>query len=95
MVIVTHSCIPFLVVRKHHLKGISAVSHFFFVLHLDCKFKRLKNEMFCGRSWIEVSSDDFAQELDDHINWYNRKRIKLSLGGLSPIEYRQRLGCAV
>ena len=51
--------------------------------------------MFCGRSWIEVSSDDFAQELDDHINWYNRKRIKLSLGGLSPIEYRQRLGCAV
>ena len=56
---------------------------------------RLKNEMFCGRSWIEFSSDDFAQELDDHINWYNRKRIKLSLGGLSPIEYRQRLGCAV
>ena len=58
-------------------------------------FGRLKNEMFCGRSWIEVSSDDFAQELDDHINWYNRKRIKLSLRGLSPIEYRQRLGCAV
>lgn len=51
--------------------------------------------MFYGHSWIGVSPDDFAQELDDSINWYNCKRINLSLGGLSPIEYRQRLGCAV
>ena len=50
-------------------------------------FGRLKNEMFYGRSWIGVSPDDFAQELDDYINWYNRKRIKLS-----PMEYRQYLG---
>ena len=35
------------------------------------------------------------EELDEYINWYNCKRIKLSLCGLSPIEYRQRLGCAV
>ena len=62
-----------------------------------CKgfFGRLKNKMFYGRSWVGVSPDDFAQELDDYINWYNCKRIKLSLGGLSLIEYRQRLGCAV
>ena len=58
-------------------------------------FGRLKNEMFYGCSWIGVSPDNFAQELDDSINWYNCKRIKLSLGGLSPIEYRQHLGCAV
>ena len=58
-------------------------------------FGRLKNEMFYGRSWIGVSPDDFAQELDDYINWYNCKRIKLSLGGLRPIEYRQHLRCAV
>lgn len=58
-------------------------------------FGRLKNEMFYGRSWIGVSPDDFVQELEDSINWYNCKRINLSLGGLSPIEYRQRLGCAV
>ena len=58
-------------------------------------FGRLKNEMFYGRSWIGVSPNDFAQEIDDYINWYNCKRIKLSLGGLSPIEYRQPLGCAV
>ncbi|WP_143078314.1 IS3 family transposase, partial [Devosia psychrophila] len=24
--------------------------------------------------------------------WYNEKRIKISLGSLSPIEYRQSLG---
>ena len=58
-------------------------------------FGILKNEVFYGRSWIGVSPDDFDQELDDYINWYNCKRIKLSLGGLSPIEYRQHLGCTV
>ena len=58
-------------------------------------FDRLKNEMFYGRSWIGRSLDDFAQELDDYINWYNRKRIKLSLGGISPMEYGQHLECAV
>ena len=55
---------------------------------------RLKNELFYGRSWIGSSLDDFAQALDDYINWYNRKRIKLSLGGRSPLEYRQYLGFA-
>ncbi|MBC3809790.1 IS3 family transposase, partial [Undibacterium seohonense] len=27
-----------------------------------------------------------------YIRWYNEKRIKMSLGYLSPIEYRERLG---
>lgn len=57
-------------------------------------FGRLKNEMFYTRSWVGVSLDDFVRELDSYINWYNRKRIKLSLGGLSPFEYRQHLGFA-
>ncbi|MBK5211492.1 MAG: IS3 family transposase, partial [Coriobacteriia bacterium] len=26
--------------------------------------------------------------------WYNTKRIKMSLGGLSPMEYRQSLSMA-
>lgn len=34
------------------------------------------------------------QELDAYIRWYNQHRIKLSLGALSPSEYRQRLGIA-
>ncbi|WP_224051848.1 IS3 family transposase, partial [Burkholderia cepacia] len=28
------------------------------------------------------------------IRWYNAKRIKISLGSLSPLEYRERLGLA-
>ena len=50
--------------------------------------------MFYGRSWEKVSLDDFRQEIDRYINWYNHKRIKLSLGGPSPIEYRHHLGFA-
>jgi putative transposase len=30
--------------------------------------------------------------LDSYIRWYNEKRIKTSLGSLSPIEYRESLG---
>lgn len=32
------------------------------------------------------------QEVDAYIHWYNERRIKLSLGALSPVEYRQRIG---
>ncbi|MGO5097640.1 IS3 family transposase [Agathobaculum sp. LCP25S3_E8] len=36
---------------------------------------------------------EFATALTGYYsNWYNRKRIKLSLGGRSPLEYRQNLG---
>ncbi|MCP1121680.1 IS3 family transposase, partial [Robbsia andropogonis] len=30
--------------------------------------------------------------LDAYIRWYNAKRIKVSLGSLSPLEYRASLG---
>ena len=30
--------------------------------------------------------------VDSYIRWYNEKRIKISLGSLSPIEYRASLG---
>ena len=55
-------------------------------------FGRLKNEMFYGRSWYGVSLERFMKRLDDYIHWYNEKRIKLSLGGMSPVEYRRSLG---
>ena len=57
-------------------------------------FGKLKNEMFYGSAWEQVSLDDFRQGIDRYINWYNHKRIKLSPGGLSPIEYRHHLGFA-
>ena len=58
-------------------------------------FGRLKNEMFYNRSWLGISQQDFIQEVNRYIHWYNHKRIKLSLGGLSPIEYRHSLAFAI
>jgi transposase InsO family protein/transposase-like protein len=55
-------------------------------------FGRLKNEMFYGISWLGVSISDFIAELDRYIQWYAEKRIKLSLGGMSPLDYRRSLG---
>ena len=58
-------------------------------------FGRLKNEMFYGYSWVGVSINQFVEQLDKYIKWYASKRIKLSLGGMSPINYRISLGFAV
>ena len=57
-------------------------------------FGRLKNEMFYSRSWMNFSGEEFIHELSEYIQWYNSKRIKCSLGGRSPLEYRQSLGIA-
>lgn len=50
------------------------------------------NEMFYGRSWQNVSIDEFIKILDDYMHWYAEERIKISLGGISPIQYRRQLG---
>lgn len=56
-------------------------------------FGRLKNEMFYGRGWWkDVSIQEFIDRLDAYIHWYAEDRIKISLGGLSPIAYRRKLG---
>lgn len=55
-------------------------------------FGRLKTELFYSRDWRTVSTDQFIEVVDSYIRWYNEKRIKISLGALSPIEYRESLG---
>ena len=55
-------------------------------------FGRLKTEMFYPRDWRSTTIAQFIEALDAYIRWYNEKRIKMSLGYLSPIEYRERLG---
>lgn len=55
-------------------------------------FGRLKNEMFYGHSWQDVTIDEFIKTLDDYIHWYSEERIKVSLGGVSPTQYRKQLG---
>lgn len=57
-------------------------------------FGRLKNEFYYHRDWRNISTEDFVNQLNDYIMWYNSKRIKSSLGYKSPIEYRKSLGLA-
>lgn len=38
--------------------------------------------------------DEFIAEVDRYISWYNQQRIRTSLGGLSPVGYREKLGIA-
>ena len=58
-------------------------------------FGRLKNEMFYNRDWTGVSIREFIDILNEYLIWYNEKRLKTSLGNMSPREYRQSLGLAV
>lgn len=51
-------------------------------------FGRLKTEFFYQRDWHTTSIEQFIESVNDYINWYNKKRIKLSLDSKSPIEYR-------
>jgi len=55
-------------------------------------FGRLKNEMFYNHTWTYVSIEEFIDILDTYIRWYSTSRIKMSLGAMSPIEYRRSLG---
>lgn len=57
-------------------------------------FGRLKTELFYPRQWRSTTIEQFTQALDSYIRWYNEKRIKISLGSLSPLEYRASLGIA-
>ncbi|NMM06122.1 IS3 family transposase, partial [Polaromonas sp.] len=55
-------------------------------------FGRLKTELFYPRDWQATTIEQFIQVVDAYIHWYNEKRIKISLGSLSPLEYRASLG---
>ena len=39
---------------------------------------------------ILKSVEDFIKELKSYIKYYNTKRIKIKLKGLSPVEYRTK-----
>lgn len=62
--------------------------------HAACEgfFGRLKTELFYPRDWTTITIEQFVAEVDAYIRCYNEKRIKISLGSLSPVEYRKSLG---
>ena len=58
-------------------------------------FGRIKMEMFYSRPWVGITMEDFLETLDKYLHWYNNKRIKMSLGGMSPVQYRLSLGLEI
>lgn len=61
---------------------------------LEGFFGRLKNEFFYGRNWQGVSPQEFSMMLDAYLVYYNERRLKESLGWLSPMQFRRSLGLA-
>ena len=61
---------------------------------MEGSFGRLKVEFFYGRDWKGWSIGRFMEALGEYIDWCNEKRIKVSLGGMSPAQYRMSLGLA-
>ena len=51
-------------------------------------FSLLKTELLYLQDFTSV--EHFISELTEYIEWYNSKRIKLKLEGLSPVDYRLR-----
>ena len=49
-------------------------------------FGLLKSELLYLQDFTSV--EHFISELEDYIEWYNNRRIKLKLDGMSPVEYR-------
>jgi len=51
-------------------------------------FGLLKQEMYYGEKFRSI--EELKEKIIEYISWYNNKRIKQKLNGLSPIEYRQQ-----
>ena len=51
-------------------------------------FSLLKTELLYLQEFTSV--EHFISELHEYIEWYNNKRIKLKLNGLSPVEFRHK-----
>ncbi|WP_143606088.1 IS3 family transposase [Streptococcus dysgalactiae] len=55
---------------------------------MESFFGTLKTEMFYGFEKEFTSLETLKTAISEYINYYNTKRIKLTLKGLSPVQYR-------
>ena len=53
-------------------------------------FGKMKNEMFYGREYEFESLEHLKKEMEEYITYYNEKRIKVKLKGLTPLQYRNQ-----
>ena len=63
-------------------------------MELDIDVLKETNEMFYGCCWQDVTIEAFIHQMEKYMVWYRDERIKMSLGGLNPMEYRKRMGIA-
>ena len=52
-------------------------------------FGILKREIFYGCEKLFKNLTELEDAIRDYIEYYNQKKIKIKLKGLTPIEYRQ------
>ncbi len=57
---------------------------------MESFFGILKSEMFYGFEKTFQSLDELKQAIINYIDYYNNKRIKVKLKGLSPVQYRTK-----
>ena len=57
---------------------------------MESFFGILKSEMLYGYENQFRSLEDLEQAIVDYIDYYNNKRIKVKLKGLSPVQYRTK-----
>lgn len=57
---------------------------------MEAFFGILKSEMFYGLETSYQSLDELERAITDYIFYYNNKRIKTKLKGLSPVQYRTK-----
>ena len=57
---------------------------------MESFFGILKSEMFYGLETSYQPLDELEQAIADYIFYYNNKRIKTKLKGLSPVQYRTK-----
>ena len=57
---------------------------------MESFFRILKSEMFYGYEKSFQSLKQLEQAIVDYIDYYNNKRIKVKLKGLSPVQYRTK-----
>ena len=55
---------------------------------IESFFGILKSEMFYGFEKTFASIEELESDIVDYIDYYNNKRIKAKLKGLSPAQYR-------
>ena len=57
---------------------------------MECFFGLLKSEMYYDQEYKYQSVENLVIAIDDYIDYYNNRRIKVKLKGLTPAQYRNQ-----